>query len=44
MPDSSTGTAHSRIDQLERQLGLAWVAIAALGIMLLVAGRAAWRV
>ena len=41
---ASPGTAHARIDQLEYQLTLAWVAIAALGVMLLIAGRAVWKV
>ena len=47
---ASPGTAHARIDQLETQLGLAWVAIIALGVMVLaqhfglvIAGRTVWR-
>lgn len=42
--DLTPGTAHARIDSLETQLALAWVAIVALGVLLLIAGRVAWRV
>ena len=42
--NETPGTAHQRIDQLELQLTLAWVAIAALGVMLIIAGRMTWKV
>ena len=40
--NDSPGTAHARIDYLERQITLTWVAIAALGVLLVIAGRGAW--